>query len=703
MSELDDRPKKLGELLVQAGLLPEERLSEGLDYARKHSLPLGRVLITMRLLRQEDLESVLHSQALMKLDRLPASLAVKALSMAAANHLSIDRALKKLGWFSDKYVEGEGVSIAVAREQLHNCEASFGPDHPETAASCLKLAELLTSNRQYLDAELLYNRAAQTVEACFGHQSLEMANLLLQMAEHFFAQDRFDEAEKYYWQTYEIKVTLKGERSLDVADCLEDLAELYDVQSEYLQAERLYLSSIGIKEKLLEADDPALLSSLRKLVLICRQAEHAPESRPTGELLVDAGIIVDQKKIDEGLELARKYNIPLGRALINLKQLSNEDLQRVMHAQLLMKDGCIPGYIVIRALKTSCRMNTTVQDALKLIGWKQESSADQKHLELLLRCSDELIKLEHEFGAEHPDVARKCIELADFYAGGNNLRESEILLKRALNIYLENFGEDDALTASTLSSLAQVHCRQHRFDEANHLMERAVNQSRKRQAKDSPELADYLEKQARILLASENPKDALLKMSELLNLAASLESAEGAYMSQLLELEGDISSACKQMEAALKSYKKALSIREKILIGGNPQVTGLLAKIGELELARGKQKQALPCFEKALEHSRQLFGTNHPLTAFAQLNCARTYAAMKDHKQAKTAFEEAIKVMEESESASSSDLVAVLDQYSAYLRAASLNKEADKVNKRIAELKTNSDARQTAANLKLKQ
>ena len=698
MSELEDKPQKLGELLVGAGLVPADRLSEGLEYARQHSLPLGRVLITLKILREEDLESVLHSQALMKMDRLPARLAVKAISMAAANHMSIDKALKKLGWFSDKYIEGEAVSIAIAREQLTNCELSFGHDHPETAAACIKLAGLLTANRKYLDAELLYNRAAQIVEECFGQSSLEMANLLSQIGEHYFLQDRFVEAEKNYWQAYQIKQTNLGDRNLAVAGCLEDLAELYDVQAEFLQAERLYLSSIGIKEKILEADDPELLSSLRKLVLICRQQEYGPEQRPTGELLVESGM-VEQAKIDEGLRLSLKYNIPIGRALITLRQLTQEDLQRVMHAQLLLKDGGIPGYIVIRALRASCRMNNSVGDALKLLGWRREHPADQRHLELLLRCSDDLIKLEQKLTPEHPDVARKCLELADLYAGGNNLREAEILLKRALNIYLEHVGEDELATAVTLCNLAQVHCRQYRFDEANHLMERAVNLARKRSTRGTQELADYLEKQSRILLAGGNSKEALLKCTELISLGRKLEKGETANLSQLIELQGDIQYALDQLDQASKSYAQALSIREKVLIGGNPQVTGLLNKIGNIELRQENPAAALTYFEKSLELSSKVFGNKHPMTAHAQLNAAKCHVDLNDNAKAKASFEQAIKIMEDSESGGDA-IAGVLEQYSAFLRATGKDAEAKKIDKRINGLKTQT-ARNTAVNLNI--
>lgn len=699
MSESGDKHQKLGELLVAAGLVPEERLSEGLEYARKNSLPLGRVLITLKLVREEDLESALHSQALMKMDRLPARMAVKAIALAAGTRVPIDRALKKLGWFSEKYVEGEAISIAVAREQLGNCETSFGAEHPETAAACIKLAELLSDNRKYSDAEELFNRAAKIVEDCFGQQSLEMAQLMSKIGGHFFAQDLFSDAERYYWQAYEITLSLLGDRNLAVAQCLEDLAELYDVQAEYLQAERLYLSSIGIKEKVLEADDPELLSSLRKLVLICRQSEYGPENKQTGDLLVEAGM-VDQAKVEEGLVLAKKYNVPLGRALITLKQLSQEDLQRALHAQMLMKDGGIPGYVVVRALKAACRMNLNVDEALKKMGWKREHPADQRHLDLLLRCSDELIKLEQKCTPEHPEVAKKCIELADLYAGGNNLREAEILLKRALNIYLDHFGEDDLATAATMCNLAQIHSRQFRWEEANALMGRTVVQARKRAPKGSHELADYLEKHVRILNASGNTEEALSMLNDLLALGRKLEKGETAYVSQLLELQGDVYLNRSLPDDAVRLYEQSLAIREKVLTGANPQITGLLNKIGEIEMKQGKHADALQHFQRSLDLSRKLMGNSHPLLAFSQLNLATCYAAMKDHVSAKNAYQEAVRTMERSAGEDHEGTAGVLEQYSAYLKSCGQEEEAIEVDRRIASIRSNPNARHTAINLK---
>lgn len=698
MTEAEEKPKKLGELLVESGLVPADKMPQGLDYAKKHSLPLGRVLITLKLLREVDLESALHSQALMKMDRLPARLAVRAISLAHTNNLSIDRALKKLGWFPDKYIEGEAMSVAVAREQLVNAEESFGKDHPEAAAACLRLAEALGDTRKYAEGEKYFQQASKIVEDCFGHQSIEMANLLGQLAGHYFAQDKFEDAEKLYWQSYELKASLLGEKDLQIAQCLEDLAELYDVQSEYLQAERLYLSSIGIKEKVLEADDPEMIQSLRKLVLICRQSEYGPESKQTGDILVDAGM-VKQDKVDEALELAKKYSIPLGRALISIKQLSQEDLQRAMHAQLLMKDGGVPGYVVVRALKAACKLHVTMSDALKKIGWRREHPADQRQLEELLRCSDELIKLEHELTPEHEAVALKCVELADLYAGANNLRESEMLLKRALRIFESRDGNDKEILP-TLASLSRVHARQGRWVESQGLIERAIALAKKDSKKVTALQAELLEAQVRILHASGENKEALGKIPAVLDARKKLDGTEGSHSSILYELQADIQAELGNLSEAEKLYNKSLTIKEKVLVGGNPQITGLLNKLGELKIKKQDYKGALEHYKKSLEMNRNLWGKSHPVLAFAELNLAKCYDAMKDSEKAKAAFTEAIAIMEATAGPGHEDTANVLEQYVEFLRKEGKSDEAAVITRRILSIREHSDLRHTAVQLR---
>jgi tetratricopeptide (TPR) repeat protein len=203
------------------------------------------------------------------------------------------------------------------------------------------------------------------------------------------------------------------------------------------------------------------------------------------------------------------------------------------------------------------------------------------------------------------------------------------------------------------------------------------------------------------LNAAGKAKQAQKKISEVLELARKIEKGDTAYVSQLLELQGDINMGQNQIDEAARVYAISLSIREKVLTGANPQVTGLLNKLGEIEIKQGKHQVALQHFQKSLEMSRKMLGNSHPLLAYGELNIAACYADMKDDKNARKSYEEAIRIMERSAGEDNDGTASVLEQFSAYLKSSGKEAEAKALDKRIADIRSNPDARRTAINLKV--
>ncbi|MBY0548930.1 MAG: tetratricopeptide repeat protein [Candidatus Obscuribacterales bacterium] len=701
MSDPGNEAKKLGELLVESGLIPADKLPEGLEYARANKLPLGRVLLTWHLLKKEDLESALHSQALIKVDQLPAAIAAKAIALSSRENISIDRALKRLGWQPDKFVQGEPHSLAIAREEVNTARAAFGPSHPETAMALLNYADTCAEEEHAEEAETAYKKTISIVEQCFGTQSPEMAAVLPKLAELYFTQDRFKESEQYFWRTYEIKQALLGDDAMEVAECLQSLAELYEVQSEYLQAERYYLASIGIKERILEADDPELLESLKKLVLVCKQREKRPEEKVTGEVIVDAGLLT-REKIDEALELAKKYNIPIGRTLVSMRQLAEDDLQRVLHARMLMLDGALPASVVIRALKWASKQGTSVEQALRAMGWKKEDTAEQKQLERLLKSSEELVRLEKALTPDHTDVGIKCIELADLYAGANNCREAEILLGRALRIFRDNLSDSDMITANTLVNLSDILIRQGKLAEAETNLSEALSITESVLGKASNRTAEVLQQLGRLKLIATDYAGALecyRRSRDICEMNSS--SADAGGLSNLHELEGDCLAQLRDHKGAIESYERALVLREKSMISsGNPQITGIENKIGLLYMSIGDAVSAIKHYERAVELTEKAVGAVHPSIAFALLNLADASVAMKDHEQASQHYRRAVIIIEQISGPVHEDTAKVLERYMQFLNDTGMTEEATRIDRRIREIRTGSGPRATVVQLR---
>lgn len=700
MSDSGNEAKKLGELLVESGLIPAEKLPEGLEYARANKLPLGRVLLTWHLLKKEDLESALHSQALIKVDQLPAAIAAKAIALSSRENISIDRALKRLGWQPDKFVQGEPHSLAIAREEVNTARAAFGPYHPETAMALLNYADTCAEEEHSEEAETAYKKTISIVEQCFGTQSPEMAAVLPKLAELYFTQDRFKESEQYFWRTYEIKQALLGDDAMEVAECLQSLAELYEVQSEYLQAERYYLASIGIKERILEADDPELLESLKKLVLVCKQRQKRPEQKVTGEVIVDAGLLT-REKIDEALELAKKYNIPIGRTLVSMRQLAEDDLQRVLHARLLMLDGALPASIVIRALKWASKQGTSVEQALRAMGWKKEDTAEQKQLESLLKSSEELVRLEKALTPDHTDVGIKCVELADLYAGANNCREAEVLLGRALRIFRDNLSDSDMITANTLVNLSDILTRQGKFAEAETDLSEALSITESVLGKASNRTAEVLQQLGKLKLMTTDFTGALESYRRSRDICEKNSNSDPGGLSNLYEMEGDCLAHLRDHKSAVESYERALVLREKSTISsGNPQITGLENKIGLLYMSIGDAVSAIKHYERAVELTEKAVGAVHPSIAFALLNLADASVALKDHVQASQHYRRAVIIIEQISGPVHEDTAKVLEHYMRFLNDTGMTEEATKIDRRIREIRTAGAPRATVVQLR---
>ncbi len=700
MSDSGNESKKLGELLVESGLLPADKLPEGLEFARANKLPLGRVLLTWHLLKKEDLESALHSQALIKVDQLPATVAAKAIALSSKENISIDRALRRLGWQPDRYIQGEPYLMVVAREEVNTSRGAFGESHPETGMALLKFADACAEHERFDDAEKAYNETIEIVEQCFGNQSPEMAAVLPRLAEMYFSQDRFKEAEQLFWRTYEIKQALFGDDALEVAECLQALAELYEVQSEYLQAERFYLASIGIKERILDADDPELVESLKKLLFVCKQREKRPEKRVTGELIIDAGLLT-REKLEEALVLSKKYNIPIGRALVSMRQLSEDDLQRVLAARLLMLDGALPASVVIRGLKWASRQGTSVEQALKQMGWKKEDTAEQKQLERLLKASEELVRLEKAQTPDHTDVGIKCVELADLYAGANNSREAEVLLCRALRIFRDNLGNNDATTANTLLNLSDILVRQAKFADAEtHLVE-ALGICERVFGRTNIRTAEVLQQLGRLKLICLDFAQGLEYYRRAIVIVEKNTGSDQAVLSNLYEAEGDCNARLKNTEDAMASYQRARHIREKAMIScGNPQITGLENKTGLLYLESGDAASAKKHFERAVELTEKAVGAVHPLIAFALLNLADANVILQDYQEAGIQYRRAVIIIEQIAGPNHEDTARVLEHYMRFLVKTGLTEEANKVDRRIKEILATATARSTVAQLK---
>ena len=123
MMEVSDK-KKLGDLIVELGLIDNRDLSQALSIAKQTSLPLGRVLIISDMVTEEVLQASLRCQSLLMQNMAEIGMARRAMELVKKENVSLDDALFKLGWNPGTTKEntplGELLVEAgyVSREQL---------------------------------------------------------------------------------------------------------------------------------------------------------------------------------------------------------------------------------------------------------------------------------------------------------------------------------------------------------------------------------------------------------------------------------------------------------------------------------------------------------------------------------------------------------------------------------------------------------
>jgi hypothetical protein len=95
---------RIGELLIDVGILNQEKVSKAVTIAQKRSLPVGRALVMSGLLSEQVLQAALQAQSLYRDGLINHDESVKAMSMVSEQGITLDEALSLLRWVRDKKV-----------------------------------------------------------------------------------------------------------------------------------------------------------------------------------------------------------------------------------------------------------------------------------------------------------------------------------------------------------------------------------------------------------------------------------------------------------------------------------------------------------------------------------------------------------------------------------------------------------------------
>lgn len=686
--------KKLGELLIEAGIVKAEELPKGLEFAQKAT--------------DGDLQSVSRAKDLIDNEGLSVPTALRALSLSKQKHCELDQALTELGWRAAKptgFQDGRPVKSKFTSEELDvasiqkstsenrkllwkaktaqdagmltesgtfktpgtvardeealrwasehlggeapasqtfqnlkkeamssspysspemqfsmpdptpppmpaiNPGAIETPDFdlerdtfsgsPRDFGRAVQAGDKYFSEHNYEQSEMYYRQALEFQERTANRDSLVSADLLIKIGRSCLQISAFTKAEDSFCRALRLREEKLGKDDIAIAECLDYLAELYDIQSQYLEAEQYYLSALGIKERLLDPSSQHLSSSLKKLVAVSKRRGVQPEERLSGQLLTEAGI-VDSAHLEEGLSIANERELPIGRALISLNYLNEGDLESVLQAQLLLREGVVPGYLAVRALRLASQQQISLKDALREIGLEPDDTSTNGAFQLL-QAAQELLDKERELTPEHPDLVALCMKLGDLYTDNNRYQQAEKLYRRAISIAEKLPEGDREQKAHALSRLGNLQYRLQNFAEAEAIYVDLLDVWESLVGPQDSNFVTALESLAAVKYVRNDYKEAGRLYQLAINAKEAMLGPEHPGLASALQGRANCYFAVQRYGEAEQLYRRAISIYEKVYGPHNEQIAALANIIGDLFYAQGQLDAALYEYSQGLD------------------------------------------------------------------------------------------------------
>jgi tetratricopeptide (TPR) repeat protein len=556
---------------------------------------------------------------------------------------------------------------------------------PPDFIQAMRTGDLHFSEHRYGEAEQSYIAALNALERTEGAQEVDIADLLVKMGRATLQTSEFHRAEAYLCRALKIREIGLGREDISVAECLDYLAEVYDLQSQYFEAEHYYLGALGIKERVLNPDNSEVSRSLKKLVAVSKRRGVLPEERLSGELLTEAGLI-DPSRLDEGLRTAQEHAMPIGRALISLNYLTDEDLHAVLQAQLLLREGIVPAYLAVRALRLASQQRITLEAALREIGLEPDDAGSKAVFDLL-RAAQELLDAEKELPPNDPVLAGLCVKIGDVYTDHGQVQQAESLYRRALQIRQMQAEPDKREECEIMGRIGDLQFRQQKYVEAQQIYTRLLDMWEAVVGPDDINFINCLESLAAVQYVNGDYKES----GRLYQLAVTgkekLLGAEHPGVASAIQGRANCYFAIQRYPDAETLYRRAMSMYEKVYGFYNEQVATLLNVLGDLFYTQGDFAKAQVEYSRGLESFSKC--TNPDVWAFAGMleKIAHCFAEAKDYQRADAYYRHFVKTREGFGSFHSADMPDALERYAVVLDNLQRHQEAVAVRQQAAQIR----------------
>jgi tetratricopeptide (TPR) repeat protein len=516
-------------------------------------------------------------------------------------------------------------SLPQAQEALRLAEATFGPEHANTAAALKKVGVAYMFLGELGEAHPLFERALKIREKVFGEESVPVGESINDLAQVEFEEGKYKEAEEHYQRSLAIVEKVSGPENTNVADCLLNLATLYETKGRYKEAEPLLKRALAIDEKAFGPDHRDVADILQGLAVASEREGHLAEAEP----LLKRALAIEEKALGpDHPDVAQKLN----------------NLGKLYFVQGRYADA---EPLFVRALKIDeAALGVNHPDvATRANNLAVLYETQGRYVEAEPFYKRALKIRERTFGPVHTVVASTLNNFAAFYYGQGRYAEAEPLYKRALAINEKALGPNHEEVAGGLSNLATLYDEQGRYQEAEPLFKRALAIAEKEMGPEHPDVAIYLGNMGLLYFKQGRNAEAEPLYRRALAIDQTALGPDHPSVANKLTDLGGLYHAEGRLDEAEPLFQRALAIDVKALGPDHPDVASDLSNLAALCLDKARYEEAEQFHKRALAIQEKALGADHPLVANELTSFATLYYVQGRYSEAEPLFERSFTIL----------------------------------------------------------
>jgi non-specific serine/threonine protein kinase/serine/threonine-protein kinase len=321
----------------------------------------------------------------------------------------------------------------------------YGPRSPEAAGGLVSLAETMSRQAEYKEAEQRAREAVTLLRAVPG-DGAALASALRELAWAFYFQGNANEAESAAREAYALYSSIPNPPEKEVADCLSTLGGILFDKADLAGAARAYEETLSLRRRAYGPSHPRTVSASANLAAVwISQGELAKAEAAYREI-----VALDRQQLGPD-------HPSLGNSLSNL------GATLYLQKKYYEAEGYYRQALAIDRRAMGER-HPDVATNLTNIG--QALSRQGKYAEAEAVFGEALSIRRESIGDDHPDVALTMTFLADSLCRSGKAREAEKAARAALAINAARLGMDHPRTKESEGALGCAMAELGRYGEA---------------------------------------------------------------------------------------------------------------------------------------------------------------------------------------------------------------------------------------------